>query len=310
MARTAFIGLGAMGAPMAGHLSKKHKLFVFNRSFAKMRAWSRHYKGVLCKNVRETVTDADALITCVGTDDELREVILTHALPVMKKGALIIDHSTSSAHLARHIHDVASQKGIGFCDAPVSGGVEGARQGTLSIMMGGNKEHVVRTEPYLSCYGAVLTHIGEAGCGQLAKIVNQICVAGVLQSLAEGLHFARSVGLDGDKLLQAIGGGAASSWQMTNRASTMLKDEFDFGFKVDWMVKDLTLALEEAARASIDEQLAMTQKVLSFYVELQKMNGGEWDTSALIKRLTIDAHSWLGQAERNPRPLKPTPPNH
>ena len=278
--RIAFVGLGAMGAPMAGHLARHgHSVTVYNRSPAKMEEWQKLHQGAVANSVSEAVQEQDGLITCVGNDDDLRSVV-NEALTVMTNG-FVIDHSTCSATIARKMAQLAAHKGCFFCDAPVSGGMEGAQQGTLSIMVGGAQDHVTTIEALLRCYGRTITHMGEVGTGQLAKMVNQICAAGVIQSLAEGLHFAQEMGLDTDALLQAITNGASSSWWMQNRAATMLDGQFDgFGFKVDWMLKDLRLAMEASSTP-----LETTALIAQFYEEVQQMGGGAWDSSALLARL-------------------------
>lgn len=283
MSRVAFIGLGVMGAPMAGHLVKaRHDVTVYNRSAAKADAWRAQHGGAVSGSVAEAALGADCVITCVGNDRDVREVF-DAALPAMAQGSLFIDHTTASATLARALHAEGKAKGVGVLDAPVSGGQAGAEAGRLTIMAGGEAGDFARAEPILKAYGAAITLIGEAGAGQLAKMVNQICIAGVVQGLAEGLHFARAAGLDAERVIGAISKGAAQSWQMENRWKTMIEGKFDFGFAVDWMRKDLGLVLDEARANGAATPVAAL--VDQFYAEVQAMGGRRWDTSSLIARL-------------------------
>jgi 3-hydroxyisobutyrate dehydrogenase-like beta-hydroxyacid dehydrogenase len=281
--RCAFIGLGVMGAPMARHLVQAgHEVRVFNRNPEKAQRWAETHGGVACETVAKAVREAEVALACVGADRDVREVF-NAALAALKPGALFIDHTTASAALARALSEEAKAKGVGFLDAPVSGGQAGAEAGRLTIMVGGESDDVARAQPILSVYGATITHVGQAGSGQLAKMVNQICIAGVVQGLSEGLHFAKRAGLDPATLIAAISKGAAQSWQMDNRWRTMSEGAFEFGFAVDWMRKDLGLVLEEARRNGASLPLAAL--VDQFYAEVQAMGGGRWDTSSLIARL-------------------------
>ncbi|MBI1185966.1 MAG: NAD-binding protein [Alphaproteobacteria bacterium] len=283
MSRIVFIGLGVMGAPMARHLSAAgHDVTVFNRSPAKAAAWVARHGGKTAGDAAQAAAGADAVITCVGNDADVRGVF-DAALPHLAPGALFIDHTTASAHLARALYAEGEGKGVGVLDAPVSGGQAGAEAGRLTIMLGGAAGDVAKAEPLLKAYGGAITHIGPAGSGQLAKMVNQICIAGVLQGLAEGLHFAGAAGLDVEKVIGAISKGAAQSWQMENRWRTMRDGEFDFGFAVDWMRKDLGLVLAEARANGASTPVAAL--VDQFYAEVQAMGGARWDTSSLIARL-------------------------
>ena len=286
MARIAFIGLGVMGSPIARHLTEAgHSLVVYNRSPDKARDWVKAHGGAYAGTPAAAAGGADAVITCVGNDADLEAVTLgpDGAFRNMKAGALFIDHTTISARLARRLAEAGGRHGILCLDAPVSGGQAGAENGRLSIMCGGSGEAMARAEPILSAYAARIVHVGPDGSGQLTKMVNQIAIAGVLQGLSEALHFAKAAGLDSDRVLEAVSGGAAQSWQMVNRWQTMAQGQFDFGFAVDWMRKDLGLTLEEA-RAN-GASLPMTALVDQFYGEVQAMGGGRQDTSSLIRRL-------------------------
>ncbi len=286
MANIAFIGLGVMGAPMAGHLFRAgHSLAVFNRSPAKAQAWVQSHGGKACSSPAEAADGADVVITCVGNDADLAGVTLGSdgAFSVMTPGSLFIDHTTVSAGIARRLFDAAGERGIDSVDAPVSGGQAGAENGALAIMCGGSEAAVAAARPVMESYAARIVHVGAAGAGQTTKMVNQICIAGVLQGLAEALRFAQAAELDLDRVFEAISGGAAQSWQMTNRWATMARDEFDFGFAVDWMRKDLGLALEEARVNGAT--LPMTALVDQFYAEVQAMGGARQDTSALVRRI-------------------------
>jgi 3-hydroxyisobutyrate dehydrogenase-like beta-hydroxyacid dehydrogenase len=281
--KVAFLGLGVMGYPMAGHLA--HKGFatsVYNRTFAKAEAWSRAHGGSACATPAAAASGADAVFMCLGDDPDVLE-IAEQVLPVLSRGAVLVDHTTASPALARRLALRAGEGGAGFVDAPVSGGQAGAENGRLSIMCGGEAAHVETARPAMESYAARIVHIGPAGHGQLCKAVNQICIAGLLQGLSEGVHFAARAGLDIERVLESISGGAAQSWQMDNRARTMAADAFDFGFAVDWMRKDLRIALAEA-RAN-GASLPATALIDQFYADIQAMGGGRWDTSSLIRRL-------------------------
>ena len=283
MAKTAFIGLGVMGAPMAGHLARAgHDVRVYNRSEEKARDWAQKHEGRTYTSVANAAEGADVIFTCVGNDRDLREVFEA-AATTMRKGAIFVDHTTASATIARELAGRAEAAGFGFLDAPVSGGQAGAEAGKLTVMAGGEPSVFAEAEPIMRAYAANLTLIGPAGSGQLAKMVNQICIAGVLQGLAEGLHFAKRADLDIEKVIGAISKGAAQSWQMENRWETMTEGRFDFGFAVDWMRKDLGLVLEEAERNGA--KLELTELVDSYYADVQAMGGKRWDTSSLIARL-------------------------
>lgn len=284
--RVAFIGLGTMGSPMAVHLLRAgHKLTVYNRTAAKARAWVAEHGGQVADTPEAAARDAEVVITCVGNDNDLREVTTgAHgAFQSMPQGAVLVDHTTTSAEVARELASVAAARGLAFIDAPVSGGNLGAINGTLTVMCGGDQAAFDRTQPIVSAYARAVTLLGGSGSGQLAKMVNQICVGGVLQSLAEALAFGQKAGLDMQQVIEAVSQGAASSWQMVNRGPTMIKDEFEFGFAVDLMRKDLGLVLEEARR--LGARLPATALIDQFYADVQAMGGGRLDTSSLIKRL-------------------------
>jgi 3-hydroxyisobutyrate dehydrogenase-like beta-hydroxyacid dehydrogenase len=284
--RICFGGLGVMGYPMAGYLSKSgHDVVVYNRTMARAAQWCAEFDGTSASTPVEAARGADIVFVCVGNDDDVREVILGEhgAMHGMLAGSIIVDHTTASAKLAREIHGVAAEKGIGFLDAPLSGGQAGAESGQLTIMVGGDEGVFERARPVMDCYAKALTLIGPAGHGQMAKMVNQICIAGVVQGLAEALHFAKKAELDVPKVIEAISKGAAQSWQMENRWETMANGEFEFGFAVDWMRKDLAIALEEAGQNGAT--LEMTELVDRFYAEVQELGGSRWDTSSLISRL-------------------------
>jgi len=286
MAKVSFIGLGVMGAPMAGHLAAAgHDVTVFNRNPAKAEAWVAKYKGKRVPSPVAAAEGADAVFTCVGADHDLEEVTLgpDGAFAAMRKGALFVDHTTVSAHIARRLAKEGADKGLLVVDAPVSGGQAGAENGKLAIMCGGSAEAFAAAEPLMQAYAARIVHVGDAGAGQTTKMCNQIAIAGVIQGVAESLRFAQASGLDTDKVFEAISAGAAGSWQMQNRWATMAKDEFDFGFAVDWMRKDLGLALEEAR--SNGATLPLAALVDQFYAEVQQMGGGRQDTSSIIRRL-------------------------
>ena len=284
--RVAFIGLGVMGAPMAGHLAKAgHEITVFNRTTKKARAWVQDNGGTLAETPAEAAAGAELVFACVGNDDDVREVTLgaDGAFASMATGAIFVDHTTASADLARELAQAAANRGLGFLDAPVSGGQAGAENGQLTIMVGGEEGTFARARAAMECYGKAVTLMGPAGAGQLTKMVNQICIAGLVQGLAEGLNFGLRAGLDMDRVIDVISQGAAQSWQMENRGKTMIRGEFDFGFAVDWMRKDLGICREEAARNGA--ALPVTEIVDGYYAELQEMGGARWDTSSLIARL-------------------------
>jgi 3-hydroxyisobutyrate dehydrogenase len=286
MARIAFLGLGVMGAPMARHLAAAgHDLAVFNRSPDKARKWAERHGGRAAASAAEAAAGAEAVIACVGNDADVEAITLgdAGAFAAMAAGALFIDHTTVSARLARRLAEAGCERGLKVVDAPVSGGQAGAEAGKLAVMCGGEAADVEAARPLIAAYGARIVHVGPAGHGQMAKMVNQICIAGIVQGLSEAVHFTAAAGLDGDKVLEAISGGAAQSWQMINRWPTMARGEFDFGFAVDWMRKDLGLTLDEA-RAN-GAQLPLTALVDQFYADLQAMGAGRQDTSALIRRL-------------------------
>jgi 3-hydroxyisobutyrate dehydrogenase-like beta-hydroxyacid dehydrogenase len=286
MARVAFIGLGVMGFPMAGHLAKAgHDVTVYNRSPAKAASWVEKHGGATAPTPAEAARDCDFVFACVGNDDDLRGVTTGKdgAFSTMCKGAVFIDNTTASAIVARELHAKAKAAGFGFLDAPVSGGQAGAENGVLTVMVGGDEADFERARPVIDAYARMVGRMGEAGSGQLAKMVNQICIAGLVQGLAEGVHFARNAGLDVENLVSVISKGAAGSWQMENRHKTMNQDRYDFGFAVDWMRKDLGIVLEEA-RAN-GSRLPVTALVDQFYAEVQAMGGNRWDTSSLLARL-------------------------
>ncbi len=284
--RAAFIGLGVMGYPMAGFLEKNgHDVVVHNRTATKADSWCNAFNGSSAATPAEAATGADFTFTCVGDDDDVRDVVLGNdgVLAGAPTGSIIVDHTTASATLAREIHATAAAKKIGFLDAPLSGGQAGAENGQLTIMVGGDEDTFERAAPMMDCYAKAITLIGPVGSGQLAKMVNQICIAGIVQGLSEGLHFAKRAGLDAAKVIDAISKGAAQSWQMENRWETMLNNEFEFGFAVDWMRKDLAIALDQAKRNGAN--LELTELVDRFYAEVQELGGKRWDTSSLIARL-------------------------
>ena len=281
--KAAFVGLGVMGFPMAGHLAKAgHEVSVFNRSPAKAQAWVKEHGGRAGATVAEAVSGCEIVCLCVGNDDDVRQV-LDQALPAMGEGGVVVDHTTASAKLAREAAEQARGVGRWFVDAPVSGGQAGAVNGQLTVMVGGDEDAVERVRPVIQAYSKAIQRIGGPGSGQLAKMVNQICIAGVVQGVAEGLHFAKHAGLDTDLVLAAISKGAAQSWQMDNRWKTMSEGQYDFGFAVDWMRKDLGLTLDEARRNG--SSLQLTALVDQFYAEIQQMGGRRWDTSSLLARL-------------------------
>jgi 3-hydroxyisobutyrate dehydrogenase-like beta-hydroxyacid dehydrogenase len=281
--KVAFLGLGVMGFPMAGHLKARgHDVTVYNRTAARSEAWVQKHGGQSAATPGEAARGADFVAMCVGNDRDLAEVA-TAALEGMKKGAILIDHTTASADAARHIHADAKSRGIDFIDAPVSGGQAGAESGKLTIMCGGDAGPFERARPVMDSYAKAVTLLGGAGAGQLTKMVNQICIAGLVQGLAEGIAFAQKAGLDANLVLDVISKGAAQSWQMENRGKTMVEGKFSFGFAVDWMRKDLGICLDEARRNGA--RLPVTALVDQFYGDVQKAGGNRWDTSSLITRL-------------------------
>ncbi|MGE8942275.1 NAD(P)-dependent oxidoreductase [Leptospira interrogans] len=288
MAKVAWIGLGVMGYPMAGHILKKggHDLVVYNRNAAKAEAWVKEYgAGKVAKTPAEAANGAEFVFCCVGNDNDLRSVTTGKdgAFHGMNKGSVFIDNTTASADVARELYAAAKEKGFDFLDAPVSGGQAGAQNGVLTVMVGGEKAVFDRSLPIISHYARMVTLIGDAGAGQLTKMVNQICIAGLVQGLSEGVHFAQKAGLNIPAVMETISKGAAGSWQMENRWKTMADGKFDFGFAVDWMRKDLSISLDEARRNGAS--LPIAALVDQFYSEVQKMGGGRWDTSSLVARL-------------------------
>jgi 3-hydroxyisobutyrate dehydrogenase len=286
MAKLAFLGMGVMGFPMAGHLKKAgHDVVVYNRSAKKAQDWAAKHGGGTAATPAEAAKGADIVLVCVGNDDDLRSVIYgdNGALAGMASGTILVDHTTASAEVAREIYAQAKKKGIGFLDAPVSGGQAGAENGQLGIMVGGDDDVFAKAEPVLKIYAKALSLMGPVGSGQLTKMVNQICIAGLVQALSEGMNFAVKAGLDTEKVLSVITAGAAGSWQMSNRAKTMVQGKFDFGFAVDWMRKDLSICLDEAKRNKA--RLPVTALVDQFYATVQARGGGRWDTSSLIHLL-------------------------
>jgi 3-hydroxyisobutyrate dehydrogenase len=286
MAKIAFIGLGVMGGPMAGHLVQAgHELIVFNRSMGKSQAWVERYGGEAATSPAQAAREADVVLSCVGTDADLEDVTIGRdgAFRTLRAGGLFIDHTTVSAKIARTLDLEATSRGLHFVDAPVSGGQAGAENGKLSVMCGGSEAAVAAASIVMQPYSARIVHCGPVGAGQTTKMVNQIAIAGVLQGLSEALRFAQGSGLDLARVYEAISGGAAQSWQMDNRWATMAEDRFDFGFAIDWMRKDLGLALEEAR--AIGATLPVTAMIDQFYSEIQGMGGARQDTSALVRRL-------------------------
>jgi 3-hydroxyisobutyrate dehydrogenase-like beta-hydroxyacid dehydrogenase len=284
--KVAFLGLGVMGYPMAGHLARAgHHVTVFNRTSKKAERWVEEYGGNLARTPREAAAGAQIVFACVGNDDDLRSVVLgaDGAFAGMSKDAVFVDNTTASAAIARELYAEARKLGLHFVDAPVSGGQAGAVNGQLTVMCGGDAAAFERIRPVAMAYAKAVTLIGPSGSGQLAKMVNQICIAGLLQGLSEGINFGLAAGLDMKLVLQVIGKGAAQSWQMDNRGTTMIDDKFDFGFAVDWMRKDLGLCLDEARRNGAP--LPVSALVDQFYADVQAMGGGRWDTSSLIRRL-------------------------
>jgi 3-hydroxyisobutyrate dehydrogenase-like beta-hydroxyacid dehydrogenase len=286
MAKVAFLGLGVMGFPMAGHLAAKgHDVTVYNRTFAKAEQWTKKHKGQARKTPREAAADCEIVFCCVGNDDDLRQVVLgpDGGLAGMKSGTIFVDHTTASAKVARELYALAQKQGVDFIDAPVSGGQAGAENGVLTVMCGGDHAPFDRAKPVIDSFARACTLIGPSGAGQLTKMVNQICIAGLVQGLAEGINFGMKAGLDMEKVIGAISKGAAQSWQMENRWKTMVEGKFEFGFAVDWMRKDLGICLDEAK--SNGAQLPAIALVDQFYARVQARGGRRWDTSSLIQLL-------------------------
>jgi len=285
--KTAFIGLGVMGYPMAGHLVKAgHEVTVYNRTTSKAEAWVKEHGGALQTTPAAAADGADVVCACVGNDDDLRGVAYGDdgILAGMKVGAVFVDHTTASADVAREVDAAAREKGLGFLDAPVSGGEAGAQNGALTVMVGGDQANFDKAEPAMQSYARAVTLLGPAGAGQLTKMVNQICIAGLVQALAEGVNFAMRAGLDANLVIDVISKGAAQSWQMENRAKTMIEDKFEFGFAVDWMRKDLGICLDESRRNGA--RLPVAALVDQFYATVQERGGNRWDTSSLLRLLT------------------------
>ena len=287
MSKVAWIGLGVMGAPMAGHIRGKsgHELVVYNRTAAKAKKWVDRYGGESAATPAQAASDADLVFICVGNDDDLRAVTLGRdgVFNSLKEGAIAVDNTTASASIARELYQAARDKNAHFLDAPVSGGQAGAENGVLTVMVGGDEDVFARAEPVIGCYARAVNLIGPAGSGQLTKMVNQICIAGLVQGLAEGLHFAKISGLDIAKVIGTISKGAAQSWQMENRWETMIKGEFDYGFAVDWMRKDLAICVDEARRNGAS--LPVTAMIEQYYSQIQRAGGNRWDSSSLITLL-------------------------
>ena len=287
MATVAFIGLGVMGYPMAGHLKTKggHDVRVYNRTAEKAKKWAQEFGGTACDTPSDAATGADFVFTCVGNDDDLRAVTLASdgVLHGMKQGAILIDNTTASAEVARDLAAACTEKGCGFLDAPVSGGQAGAENGALTVMVGGDEATFEKARPIIDAYARMVGLMGPVGSGQLTKMINQVCIAGLIQGLAEGIHFGKKAGLDIEKVIEVISKGAAGSWQMENRYKTMNAGKYDHGFAVDWMRKDLDIVLNEAKRNGAT--LPVTALVDQFYADVQKMGGKRWDTSSLLARL-------------------------
>jgi len=289
MTKTAFIGLGVMGYPMAGHMAAKgHDVTVYNRTEAKAKKWAEEHGGSAAATPAKAAEGADVVCACVGNDDDLRSVVYGDdgILVGMKDGAVFVDHTTASADVAREIGEKAAGMGLRFIDAPVSGGQAGAENGVLTVMCGGDEGAFNDAQPVMDCYAQAVTLLGPVGSGQLCKMVNQICIAGLVQGLAEGINFGTKAGLDMNKVVDVISKGAAQSWQMDNRARTMIKDEFEFGFAVDWMRKDLGICFQEARNNGA--RLPVTALVDQFYSGVQAKGGNRWDTSSLLRNLTQD----------------------
>jgi len=280
-----FIGLGVMGYPMAGHISKRgHNVTVFNRTKSKAEKWIKEHKGKFAETPKDAVKDSDFIFTCVGNDNDLREVTLGEngLFKSAKKNCIYIDNTTASAEIAKELYKAAKAKNFDFLDAPVSGGQAGAENGTLTVMIGGDSKPYKKAEPVINCYSKKMKLLGSSGSGQLAKMVNQICIAGIVQGLSEAINFGINAKLNMKEVVEVISKGAAQSWQMENRHKTMIDDKFDYGFAVDWMRKDLKIAMEEAKRNN--SPLPITKIINEYYGEVQKMGGNRWDTSSLIKR--------------------------
>ena len=283
--KVAFIGLGVMGYPMAGFISKAgHKVTVFNRTKSKADKWIKEHKGDIAETPMEAAKDCDFIFTCVGNDNDLREVTLGNKglFKTAKKSSVYIDNTTASANIARELYKEAMSRGFNFLDAPISGGQAGAESGTLTVMVGGDEPPFKKAEPVIDCYSKKIKLLGPSGSGQLTKMVNQICIAGLVQGLSEAINFGMNAGLNMNDVIEVISKGAAQSWQMDNRHKTMIEDKFDYGFAVDWMRKDLKIAMEEAKKNN--SPLPITKIIDEYYAEVQKMGGQRWDTSSLIKR--------------------------
>ena len=282
----AFVGLGVMGYPMAGHLAKAgHRVTVYNRTRARADAWRDEHGGAIAATPAEAAAAADVVFMCVGNDNDVRAVTVGEGgiLQGAKEGSVLVDHTTASAVVAQEVAAAAAERGVGFLDAPVSGGQAGAENGQLTVMVGGSEATYARAEGIIDCYARFVRLMGDVGAGQLTKMVNQVCIAGIVQGLSEGLHFAEKAGLDLDGVVEVISKGAAQSWQMDNRAETMARREFEFGFAVNWMRKDLDITL--AAAREFDARMPLAALVDQFYADVQAMGGGRWDTSSLIERL-------------------------
>ena len=280
-----FIGLGVMGFPMAGHLSKQNKISVFNRTKTKSDIWSNTYNGKICNSPAELAKVSDVIILCVGNDNDVREIITGDQglLDNLKTESIIVDHTTTSANLSKELEELLKSKDINYLDAPVSGGEAGAKSGELSIMVGGNKDSYKLIKTIIKPYTKLIKYMGSSGSGQYTKMVNQICIAGLIQALAEGINFSEKVGLNTKNVLEVVSNGAAQSWQMENRWQTMLDDNYDHGFAVDLMRKDLEIILDEANKNNIN--IEITKTINEFYKDVQKAGGGRWDTSSLLKRI-------------------------
>jgi len=281
-----FIGLGVMGFPMAGHLSMQNKnIFVFNRTNEKSKAWNKKYNGTICNSLEDVAKSSDVIILCVGNDNDVRKIICGDCgiINHLKQGSIIVDHTTTSAELSEEMSKLLSTKNISYIDAPVSGGEAGAQKGQLSIMAGGNKESYDLIKKILASYSKHTKYMGPSGSGQLTKMVNQICIAGLIQALAEGINFSKKVGLNSADVLEVVSKGAAQSWQMENRWKSMLEDDYDHGFAVDLMRKDLDIVINKAKEQNIS--IDITKTINDFYKDIQKAEGGRWDTSSLLRRL-------------------------
>ncbi len=284
--KVSFIGLGTMGYPMAGYISKAgHNVTVFNRTKSKAEKWLKTYSGKMSETPAEAAKDSDFVFTCVGNDNDLKEITFgkNGIFKSIKKGSVYIDNTTASASIAREIYSYAKKNSFGFLDAPVSGGQTGAENGTLTVMIGGDQKDYDKASPIINCYSKKMRLLGKAGSGQLSKMVNQICIAGLVQGLSEGINFGIKAGLNMEEVIEVISKGAAQSWQMENRYKTMIDNKFDFGFAVDWMRKDLKIAMKEARKNN--SLLPITEIIDAYYKDVQKMGGNRWDTSSLIKRL-------------------------